>query len=184
MLKKSTRKTEEILTHLYAGQRKHTSLMTVSWIIMPCHSRGMSFWGCKSCCRHKSPEGRNTTCCSLSPGQMYETNIKPKGRPTCCLTITPGGSLKKPQKGVGRWGEEIKSHVKVIGRRWTPGKHGAHSSPIYTAYFQNQTYIPQHKYSHVCMQNMQVYNKAATNWRQLSPSSRWPSVEVSQDVRF
>lgn len=131
---------------------KHTFLMMTSWIIMPCHPRGMSFWGCTSCCSHKFPQGCSTTGWIPSPSQMYEAQIKSESWPTGCLTIiTPGGetgSLKERshKKGVGR----NKTRVKVIGRRWTPGQHAAHSFTIYTTAFHNQTNIPipKHEYTH------------------------------------
>ncbi len=156
----------------WAAQGKHTVLMTISWITMPCQPAGMSFWGCKSCSRHKFPQGLSTTCCSSSPGRMYEAHVKSEGwSTTCCLTVTPGGEQrsqkKSHKKGVWRWEDDSKSHVKVIGSGWTPGKHG---STIYTAHFHNQTYTPKHKYTHVCTWTIQVYNKTATIWGQLSLS--------------
>lgn len=143
-----------------ALQRKHIFLISISWIIMPCHPRGMPFSGCKSCCCHTNSLRDPAPPAADHHLVLVRDTRQIRGlanKLTHHLSGRGMGSSKKPatkphRRHEGGW--KIKSRVKVIVRRWTPGKQRAHSSTIYTTHSQNQTRV-----HHGHMENMQVYNK-------------------------
>lgn len=101
-------------------------------------------------------------------------------------------------RGDGLFKEERGATKKGVGRnktyvwKWQGGGEHLDSTEHIALLFIQQPFTIKLTYrypntntrTHARIQNIQAYNKTATKWRQLSRSSRWPSIEVFEGKNY